>query len=290
MYSQVQRISDKADQFASSSKDPREIEIDTENLALRNRVRRQEEMRNLLECVDELTEMKSARNQLRDSLRNLDKETVALSGRVDDMRYQHNDEEDIADLIEGMDLQDLDNSFNYDQLMAMVNARKKEVKDVRKNRKDDEDDVEELKSCRKPKHALIWAKHDRVTTRPKQALLKDEVMSDTLANILNKASELSTGTSESRRINSRARYINVFKPRPDTADRELIVPPSKTEINIDFMAKTLAQKGKCHRRFDIDQEIDIPKSNLNTNARRNYCELGMVKRREEYPSLSNRVR
>jgi len=289
MYEQVQRISNKADSFNSGGKDPREIEIDTENLALRNKIRRQEEMRNLAECVDEITEMGSARNQLRASLRNLDSETRGLSGRVDDMRDLH--EQDEADeIISTMDPQEVGNAFDYEQLMAMVHARQRDSKAREAARKDDEEEIEELTTCRKPKHALIWSTHDRVTTRPKQALLRDELMSDTLANVLNKASLLSTGTSESRRINSRARYINVFKPRPDTADRELIVPPSKTELNIDFMAKTLAQKGKCHRRYDIDQEVETPKSNLNTNARKNYCEFGLTKKKEEYPSLSNRVR
>lgn len=289
MYSQVQRISDKADSFVQASKDPREIEINPKHLVLRNSVRRQEEMRNLLECVDELTEMNSARNQLRQSLRNLDSETLGLSSRVDDMRDLHK-EGTAADIINMPPVEDIDNSFDYDHLMAMIRARKRDSKARELARKEDEEEIEELKSCRTPKHALLWSKHDRVTTRPKQALLRDELMSDTLANILNKASELSAGTSESRRINSRARFINVFKPRPDTADRELLVPPSKTELNIDFMAKTLAQKGKCVRRYDIDQEVDPPKSNLNTNARKNYCEFGLNKKREEYPSLSNRVR
>ncbi|XP_064117526.1 uncharacterized protein LOC135222972 [Macrobrachium nipponense] len=295
MYEQVQRINSKADLYANVAKDPREIEVDTKGLVLRNQIRRQEEMRNLLECVDELTEMNSARNQLRQSLRNLDNETRGLSGRIDDMREQHTQEDDaVAEELAKMDfhdIRDIDNTFDYDHLMATANARKKEAHARALARKrDEEEDVEEIKSCRKPKHALIWAKHDRVTTRPKQPLLRDEVMSDTLANILNKASLMSSGTSESRRINSRARFINVFKPRPDTADRELMVPPSRTELNIDFMAKTLAQKGKCLRRYDIDQEVDTPKSGLNTNARKNYCERGITKRREEYPSLSNRVR
>lgn len=291
MYEQVQRISNRADTLTSAAKDPREIEIDTSNLALRNKFRRQEEMRNLVECVDELTEMNSARNQLRQSLRNLDKETMGLSERVDDMRDLHDQDNAEEDLIAMENLGDIDSSFDYDHLMAMVAARKKEAIARQLARKEEVEEIgDEIKTCRKPKHALIWAQHDRVTTRPKQALLRDEVMSDTLANILNKASELSTATSESRRINSRARFINVFKPRPDTADRELIVPPSKTELNIDFMAKTLAQKGKCHRRYEIDQEIENPKSNLNTNARKNYCEFGLSKKREEYPSLSNRVR
>ncbi|KAK7081777.1 hypothetical protein SK128_019067 [Halocaridina rubra] len=288
MYDQVQRISDKADSYANAAKDPRDIEIETKDLARRNRVRRDEEMHNLLECVEELTEMNSARNQLRQSLRNLDTETMGLSGRIDDMRDLH--KEDKGAIIEMDQVQDIDKSFDYDNLMAMIKARKRDSRARELARKEEEEEIEELKTCRKPKHALIWSSHDRVTTRPKQPLLRDEVMSDTLANILNKASELATGTSETRRINSRARFINVFKPRPDTADRELIVPPSKTELNIDFMAKTLAQKGKALRRYDIDQEIDNPKSNLNTNARKNYCEMGLIKRRDEYPSLSNRVR
>jgi len=155
---------------------------------------------------------------------------------------------------------------------------------------EEEDDEMIVKSCRKPKHAIVFPSFTRITTRPKHPLMKDEVLSDVHARVLIKAGEIGSRTSECRRINSRARFVNVFKPRPDTCDHDLIVEPSKQEMNIDFMAKSLAKRGQCQRRFEVDDEFERPVSTANTNARKDYCELRARKPVEQHPSLSHRVR
>ncbi|KAK8734784.1 hypothetical protein OTU49_017446 [Cherax quadricarinatus] len=280
IYSQMRHISQRADQYASSANDPRKIDTVEYDTILRNRTRRDEELKNMMECVNELTEMDSARNKLRASLRSLDDEVHGLSSRVDDMRHLHTTER----------LQSTDTNVELDMLRAQLAARRSYSRPSSIARDDEEDDYDEVKTCRKPKQAILLPKRERVTAKPREPLLQDEVISDVYARVLNKAGELGTRTSEQRRINSRARFVNVFKPRPDTADRELLVPPSLTELNIDYMAKTLATKGACQRRYDIDAEVPAPRSNINTNAFKDYCELRARKPIEEHPSLSNRVR
>lgn len=276
---QMRRINQRADQFSTASYDPRRIDMSDREQALRNRIRRQEELRAMTECVNDLTDMDSARNTLRTSLRNLDDEVLGLSHRVDDMRQLHSTERQL----------NIDNEVELDMLRAQLAARRSHSR-ARSIVLDEDDEYDEIISCRKPKQAILLPRRERVTTKPREPLLREEVISDVYARVLNKAGELGTRTSEQRRINSRARFVNVFKPRPDTADRELLVPPSRTEMNIDYMAKTLATKGTCQRRYDIDVEVDAPRSSINTNAFKDYCELRARKPIEEHPSLSNRVR
>ncbi|KAG7161060.1 uncharacterized protein LOC121875527 [Homarus americanus] len=281
IYEQMKRINKRADTFSSSPMDPREIEPAEHELTLRNRIRRQEEIKNMMECVNDLTEMDSARNTLRSSLRSLDNEVLGLSHRVDGMRELQQTAEH---------LYNPDRDVELDMLKAQIAARRSQSRARSIAREIEEDEIEEFRSCRRPKQAILFPSRERVTTRPRESLMREEVISDVHARVLNKAGELGTRTSEQRRINSRARFVNVFKPRPDTADCELLVPPSRTELNIDFMAKSLATRGNCQRRYDIDTEVEAPRSSINTNAHKDYCELRARKPIEQHPSLSNRVR
>jgi len=254
-------------------------------MVMRNRIRRDDEYSKLAECVNDLTEMESARNQLRQSLRNLDEELYGLGGRVAGMAEQHRTlagEHGSRSL--AMD--------KIDSLRAQLAASRSAsiARSVASVEDEDEDIDFNIRPPIRQKQAVIYPVHTRVTTRPRVPLPRDEVLSDVHARVLKKAGEISAVTSESRRITSRARFVNVFKPRPDTCDTGLIVEPTKCEMNIDHMAKTLAKRGSCQRRFAVDDEVDLPVSNLNTNAIKDYCELRAAKPIEQHPSLSNRVR
>ncbi|XP_027215248.1 uncharacterized protein [Penaeus vannamei] len=283
MYDKMSRINERADSVIHQAKpDQRAIEAAIGNeITLRNRARRDEDMRQMMECVNELTEMNSARNQLRMSLRNLDDEMYGLGSRVVDVQEQPHKEVQT----------DVDGTVALDMLKSMVAARRSRSQSLARSVvPEEEEDELFVKSCRKPKKALIFPKHERITTRPKHPLLKEELLSDVHARVLNKAGEIGSRTSECRRISSRARFVNVFKPRPDTCDYDLIVEPSKVEMNIDYMAKTLAMRGACQRRWGVDDEGDRPVSNINTNAYKDYRELRARKPIEQHPSISNRVR
>jgi len=250
----------------------------------------------LMEMVSELTEQGSARNQLRDSLRNLDGELNGLSGRVDNMAVQHRHQDDLGDQAKLDMLRDLlaAQQRGGSQTRRSVSLSRQEMARQSEARAEpydeDEEELDVVKSCRKPKHAIVFPAHTRVTTRPKRAIQKEDLLSDVHARVLKKAGEIGSLTSEGRRINSRARFVNVFKPRPDTCDHDLIVEPTKQELNIDFMAKSLAKRGACTRRFEVDDEFDKPVSSKETNARKDYCELRARKPIIQQPSNSYRVR
>ncbi|KAK4302987.1 hypothetical protein Pmani_024964 [Petrolisthes manimaculis] len=279
IYDQMKRISQRADSMATNSRDPRNIDVN--EVTARNRVRRAEELRNMMDCVSDLTEMDSARNVLRSSLRSLDDEVMGLSGRVDDMRHLHASER----------IKNLENDLELDRLKSDLAARSHSRASSVVPLDDPEDDIAML-TYRRP-HIPLYeypSLPERITPRPRDPLHRDDVISDVRARILNKAGEICDRSSEQRRINSRSRYVNIYHPRPETADRELIVPPTKTELNIDYMAKTLASHGACRRRFDIDDELEGPYSSLNTNAQRDYCDHGGLGTIRQHPSNSRRVR
>ncbi|XP_042865905.1 uncharacterized protein LOC122249256 [Penaeus japonicus] len=282
MYDKMSRINERADSIIREHPEPRNIEAAVaDGLTLRNRVRREDDVRRMMECVNELTDMNSARNQLRMCLRNLDDEMHGFGSRAGDVQdVYHKEAQD-----------DTDGTAALDMLRSSLAARRARSQSLPRSVVPEEEEEELfVKSCRKPKKALIFPKHERITTRPKHPLLKDELLSDVHARVLNKAGEIGSRTSECRRISSRARFVNVFKPRPDTCDYDLIVEPSKVEMNIDYMAKTLAMRGACQRRWGVDDEGDRPVSNINTNAIKDYRELRARKPIEQHPSISNRVR
>ncbi|MCL4153874.1 UNVERIFIED_CONTAM: hypothetical protein GTU68_006511 [Idotea baltica] len=124
----------------------------------------------------------------------------------------------------------------------------------------------------------------------KPKVVHEDIISDVQTRILNRAREMGGVSTESRRINNRARFVNTVSPRPDTGAVDLRVPPSRTERNIVNMAKSLAYTGKAARRYDVDDEVDAPVSNLNTHINKTYCSRELQKPPPEVPSDSNRVR
>merc|ERR1712212_262700 len=96
MYDNMQRINSRAEDIMESDHG-HDLRNHGEAAVLRNRAKRENDVRRMSECVEELTDMNSARNQLRMSLRNLDDEMLGLSGRVGDMGLLHGQERTFAD-------------------------------------------------------------------------------------------------------------------------------------------------------------------------------------------------
>jgi len=119
---------------------------------------------------------------------------------------------------------------------------------------------------------------------------KGPVITDTYANVVARASDMACLTSEMRKISNRSRFVNCYKPQINTADPKQIVQPTKLEMNIDHMANTLAMDGKMRRRFEIDEEIDAPPSNMNTQMKEKYADHKIHKTVAFPPSNSMRVR
>lgn len=119
---------------------------------------------------------------------------------------------------------------------------------------------------------------------------REDLISDVQTRILNRAREMSGVSGESLRISNRAKFVNTVSPRPDTESVDFRVPPSRIERNIVNMAKSLAYTGKPTRQYDVDEEVDEPVSNINTNITKTYCTKEYEKPVSQIPSDSNYAR
>lgn len=255
-----------------------ELAMITEDLAARNKLRRQLEFQAIEEGVDDIMRFDRSRNRMRNNLRQLDDHIVQMEDSVSSMRRRHQAERG----------DDSDISADVLTSIAKKKARRMLNLDI-----DDEDvcdpELARLKMRRAHKSyeylddPAVTPFHRRLASRP-------DTVSDVQGRVLQRAAEMAGQTSTHRHINNRARYINIYVPRVNTGDPDLIVKPSRTELNIDHMAKTLAAKGRIQRRFDVDDEGDLPVSGLNTYAYNQYSKREMVRPIAQVPSNSLRVR
>lgn len=251
-----------------------EIMDATEDQIMENKHRRQRELSMLNEGVNELTSGRS--KATRQALTKMDYELDDMSDRLSTLSHRQRDER----------LADLDALTALTQAAAAYAARKKLARTI------DSDEIEDadIEYLRKRN---AQQKVEKVTVekpKPKKRYYNMDKFSDVHARVINKASEMTSGSSAARRIQNRARFVNIYSPKPDTGDQELIVKPSRTEINIDNMAKSLAERGKMTRRYAIDEEVDPPVSNINTNATNLYLNREIQRTIAEVPSNSSRVR
>lgn len=254
-----------------------ELAMVTEDLAARNKLRRQLEFQALEEGVDDIMRYDRSRNRMRNNLRSLDDTVVQMSGDVSTMLRKHRAERG----------DDSDISVDVLSSMARRKARKMLNLDV------DDADVNDPELARLKMRRAHWQAEplDDPAVRPFHKYNpRPDCVSDVQSRVLARAGQIAGQTSTQRHINNRARYVNIYVPKYDTADPGLIVLPTRTELNIDHMAKTLAAKGRIQRRFDVDDEGDLPVSGLNTYAREQYCNRQGMKPIDVVPSNSLRVR
>lgn len=256
-----------------------ELAMVTEDLAARNRLRRQLEFQALEEGVDDIMKFDRSRNRMRNNLRSLDDNIVRMEDDVSIMRRRHQQERG-----------DETDNIPVSVLSAMAKKKARTILNLDVNDEDiDDPELARLKMRRSHKtheyldDPAVTPFHMRASSRP-------DVVSDVQSRILQRAGEIAGQTSTHRHVNNRARYINIYVPRHNTADPDLIVKPTRTELNIDYMAKTLAAKGRIQRRFDVDEEGDLPVSSLNTYVYNQYNNKGAIKPVDVIPSNSLRVR
>ncbi|XP_076068258.1 uncharacterized protein LOC143040747 [Oratosquilla oratoria] len=261
----------------SAAKDLNDVVNISDDVSLRNQLLRRQEMKAMLDSVDELTDMESSQNRLKRNLRNLDEEMHAMNDSISDMVKNHRVER------LGLEVAEDDMSrAKADLSNRQALARRRELAEL-------EEESRPAGERRRPRKPINLC--DDETLPPARApRQRDDVISDVQERIINKAGELLSRTSESRRINNRAKFINIYGHRANTGDSRVDVEPSRTERNIDYMARTLASKGKMQRKFDIEDEGEIPASNLNTYANQSYCTRENERHIEVVPSNSLRVR
>lgn len=245
-------------------------QIDTQDFMRRNQKRREMELANLEDSVYELTDSNSGRNKLRGALQSLDDHITSTSSK---MYNQH----DIG-LISDNELKLAMNEIRQNR----YNSR------ARTQYEYEHDDTNYL-----PVENLglrVIEETRPVVVKKKPSTPKGPVITDTYANVVARASDMACLTSEMRKISNRSRFVNCYRPQIKTADPNALVQPSKIEQNIDHMATTLAMDGKMKRRFDVDDEIEEPKSNLNSQMKEKYAEHQIHKPVVFPPSNSMRLR
>lgn len=246
----------------------------SEDLAARNRLKRQLEFQAMEEGVDDVIRLDTSRNRIRNNLRSLDDTVKTMEDEVSIMRRRHAEER--AEYI------------TPEALRAQAHRKAR----LALNLGVDDGDVDDPELARlRMRRAHAYEPLDDPAVLPFHKYRSDpEVVSDVQSRVLARAGELQGQTSIQRHVNNRARYVNIYVPKYNTADPHLIVKPTRTEMNIDHMAKSLAQKGRIQRRFDVDDEADLPVSSLNTYANRQYCKRECMKPIDHVISNSNMVR
>ena len=251
-----------------------ELALITEDIAARNKIRRQLEFQAIEDGVDEIVRYDRSRNRIRNNLKNLDDTIVHMDDELSSMRRRHREER-------GDDF-----STELIRSQAQKNARKILNLDV------NEEDLNDPDLARLRMRRAHTATVPQEDFAPLQKRRRDNYdgVSDVQSRVLQRAGEIAGHTSTHRHVNHRARYVNIYHPKPETADENLYVKPTRTELNIDYMAKALANKGRVQRRFDVDDEGDLPVSNINSYAYNQYVRKDAIKPVDQVPSNSLRVR
>jgi len=254
-----------------------ELATVTEDLAARNRLRRQLDYQALQEGVDDIMRLDTSRNRFRNNMRSLNETVKTMNDDVSTMLRRHREERSIDD-------------YDISPTALRTQAHRKARLCLNLGVDDADIDDPELARLRMRKaHAYTPLDDDAVLPFHKYRSHND-VVSDVQSRVLQRAGEIAGKTSTQRHVNNRARFINIYVPKYNTADPNLIVLPSRTELNIDHMAKSLAQKGRIQRKWDVDDETDLPVSGLNTYSKGLYCDRSFNKPIPQVPSDSSRVR
>ncbi|MPC36574.1 Paramyosin, short form [Portunus trituberculatus] len=224
------------------------LDLNDLDMGAKNKIRRAEELRDMMDYVNELTAHNSARNTVRDTLRGgaMDKEMLALNHRIEDM----------SNLQKAERMRDVSSEHEIDMLRAQIAARRNMTTPGSALLAGSAYGLPSRAPPTQP--PVLLSAVDYLDCKPRQSLVKDNVISDVNARVLKRAGEFADPTSEQRRIRDRARFVNLTRRYPDTGDMELLGPRSRTEQNIDHMAKSLASKGSFQRRYEVDDELDLP--------------------------------
>jgi len=242
--------------------------IDSVDFLRRNQTRRQMELANLEDSVHELTHSNSERNQRRSALQSLDERITQANRNINEIGLISDEEFKQA---------------MHDIRQNRLNSR------ARSQYEYEHDDTNYLTVEDLGLGAKV-IEENKPVEKKKPATPKGPVITDTYANVVARASDMACLTSEMRKISNRSRFVNCYRPQIKTGDPNAIVQPSKLEQNIDHMANTLAMDGKMRRRFDVDDEIEEPKSNLNSQMKEKYAEDKIHKPVVFPPSNSMKLR
>lgn len=247
IYTQMRRIGSRPE----PPPPVRQLDVNDLDVSARNKIRRAEEMRDMVDYVNELTSLNSTRNTLRENLRGsaVDRDMADLDSRVENMRNLQKTER----------MKDVSSDYEIDLLRAQIAARRNATQPASALLADSSYGSPRGGSRPAYTRPVQLSAIDHLSCRPREMFLHDDVISDVSARVMKRAGEVGGEPSdEQRRINSRARFVNLTRRRPDTGDVELTGGSSRVERNIDHMARSLASRGTCQRRYDVDDEMELP--------------------------------
>jgi len=255
----------------------RDLASVTEDLSLRNKMRRKMEYEDLEDGVDSLLKYDRSRNRIRNNLNALDDTVNGMEDSVTAMRKRHRIE------------RGMEQEIPVAVLSSLTKKKARQMLDLHVDDEDvDDPEFARLKMRRRHKSADMW--DDTTTSTFKKREERPDTISDVQIRVMARATQINGASLTSGNVSERAKYINIYVPRHNTAEDHGIVAPSRTELNIDYMARTLAEKGKMQRKFDVDEEENLPASGLNTFAYNQYSRSGAIKPVSVVPSNSLRVR
>lgn len=223
-----------------------------------NAMSRHNDLVDMEDRVNELTDKSSARNQLIDSLHHLNNE-LSTSDNVRAMADYNRYARAVPDI----------HPLRSDNHVSRVPAPRKY-----KN-------PDHIDSIRMMPEIPKEERPPRVRTIDP----REQVISYTYANCIDRANEKVCRTPELREIKYRSHFANIYK---DTTKDPYAVP-SKTQQNIEHMADTLAAGGRMVRRYDVDDELPVYHEKKDTSLESNIEERHNPVP-EKVPSNSMRVR
>lgn len=247
IYSQMRRIGSRPEPPPVRQ----QLDLNDLDVSARNKIRRAEELRDMQDYVNELTSLNSARNTLRENMRTsaVDRDISDLDSRLENMRNLQQSER----------MKHVSSDYEIDLLRAEIAARRSSTSPASALLADSSYGLPRGGSRPPYNRPVQLSAIDHLSCRPREIFNRDDVISDVSARVLKRAGEVGgEPTDEQRRINSRARFVNLTRRRPNTGDVELTGPSSRVERNIDHMARTLASRGTCQRRYDVDDEMELP--------------------------------
>lgn len=248
IYSQMRRIGSRPEPPPPVRQ---QLDLNDLDVSARNKIRRAEELRDMQDYVNELTSLNSARNTLRENMRAsaVDRDILDLDSRLENMKnLQHSER-----------MKHTSSDYEIDLLRAEIAARRSSASPAAALLADSSHRLPKGGSRPPYNRPVQLSAIDHLSCRPREIFNRDDVISDVSARVLKRAGEVGgEPTDEQRRINSRARFVNLTRRRPNTGDVELTGPSSRVERNIDHMARSLASRGTCQRRYDVDDEMELP--------------------------------
>jgi len=249
----------------------------SDDLSDRRQQQRRMEYQAIQAGVDDLAKYDRSRETIRNNLRSLDDTVNDVGDSVSAMIKKHRIERGMQDEI---------------PVAVLSGLTKQKARKMLDLHVDEEDiyDPELAKLKMRRRHSLEHIDERQEAAFKKKYADRADTLSTVQGRVMQKARRMNGTTITSTNITDRARYVNIYTGRYGTNDKDSPFVPSRVEMNIDHMAKTLASKGRIQRKYTVEECEEAPTSDLCTFTRNLYSRGSVIKEAGVVPSISRRVR